>query len=199
MDAPQSKSFMKNCLCKLIVALLALMAIQTSLASEIRQVEPITASLVKEKNIVDLLIKKVELIAPPDSDVELKQIIELRHSKNKVRYIVPVRTHNSERNGCHIYNFDQKMESSQTVLVSQDNEVESCEIVAAAFSCNRDEKSTSGLGVLYGKRLGADHYWFEGSYFSIDINGTLNERKELSERLTDIEKVSVARKELTCR
>jgi hypothetical protein len=83
-------------------------------------------------------------------------------------------------------------------LLSKLDEAESCEIIAAVFSCNRERKSTSGIGVLYGKRLGADNYWFEGSYLSIDQNGILNEDKDLSARLTDVETVSMARKKIGC-
>lgn len=52
--------------------------------------------------------------------------------------------------------------------------------------------------MLYGKRLGADHYWFEGSYLTVDHAGKLKEEEQLSARLSDIDTTSKAKKKLSC-
>ena len=156
------------------------------------------ASLVKEKAISARLIAQTKKIATPDSDIEFKQIVELRYSQSDFRYIVPVKENGGENRGCYIYNFDKNIQAAQKILLSKLDDAESCEIIAAVFSCNRTKKPTSGIGVLYGKRLGADNYWFEGSYFSLDQNQSLNEDKNLSSLLTDVKTVSTARKKLAC-
>jgi len=160
---------------------------------------PISASLIGNKNTADLLVQQAKRMAPAESQIEVKHLVKLKYAEGNVRYLAPVRVLGGDQRGCHVYSFDQDFQAIQTVLISAADELESCELITALFSCNRLEPSTSGIGVLYGKRLGSDHYWFEGTYFVIGDTGLLSERRDLSVRMTDLEKVASARKKLGCR
>jgi hypothetical protein len=160
---------------------------------------PITASLIGERNTAEVLVQRAKRTAPAESQIDVKQLVQLKYAESNVGYLVPVIILSGDQRGCYLYSFDQDLKASQTVLVSAAEELESCELITAIFSCNRHESSTSGIGVLYGKRLGADHYSFEGSYFAISESGVLSERKDLSARMTDLEKVASAKKKLGCR
>ena len=119
--------------------------------------DQIKAVLVKDNQTLDRLKKEAKKVAPSNSDIEEKQIIKINYN-NHTNFIVPVRANGEENRGCYIYSFDQNTQMSQTIILSKLEEVESCEIIKAVFSCNRADKTTSGIGVIYGKRLGFDHY-----------------------------------------
>ncbi|GAB3542201.1 hypothetical protein GCM10027343_13800 [Noviherbaspirillum agri] len=136
---------------------------------------------------------------PAQSQIDVRQIVKLKYAEKNVGYLVPVIILTSDQRACYLYSFDQYLKASQTVLISAAEELGSCELITAIFSCNRNESTAAGIGVLYGKRLGADHYAFEGSYFVISESGILSERTDLSVRMSDVEMVSNARKKLDCR
>lgn len=170
-----------------------------SLATADKYGSPITASLIADRNAADMLAQGTKRMISAESQTEIKQPVKLKYAEGNVKYLVPVILLGGHQRGCYVYSFDEDFQASQTVLVSAAEELESCELITAIFPCNRHEPSTSGIGVLYGKRLGADHYSFEGSYFAISGSGVLSERKDLSARMNDLEKVTTARTKLGCR
>lgn len=158
----------------------------------------IKAALVKDNHTLDILKEETRKVAPSNSDIEENQLVTINYD-NHTNYIVPVRANGEENRGCYIYSFDQNIKMRQTIILSKLEELESCEIIKAVFSCNKADKTTSGVGVLYGKRLGSDHYFFEGTYLILNTAGTLSEDNKLSQRLNDIDTVSKAKKKLGCR
>jgi hypothetical protein len=154
---------------------------------------PVQNSLISKK-----LIHQTGKAAPKNSEIEEDQIVKITYNKDSI-YIVPVKTNIGDKRGCYIYKFDEKLNVSQKIKISDIEEAESCEIIKVIFSCNMIQNQSSGVGVLYGKRLGSDHYWFEGSYLTLNQTGTLSEDKKLSERLNDIDNVFKAKKKLGCR
>lgn len=158
----------------------------------------IKAVLVKDNHTLEILKKETRKVAPSNSDIEENQLVKINYD-NHSNYIVPVRANGEENSGCYIYSFDQNIQMRQSIILSKLEELESCEIIKAVFSCNRADKTTSGVGVLYGKRLGSDHYFFEGTYLILNNAGTLSEDNKLSQRLNDVDTVSKAKKKLGCR
>lgn len=177
-----------------IVLLITPIASTNSIAED----DLIRAKVIKDQVTLDLLVKATKKMISAESDVENEQIVKVNYSKEQYIYIVPVIANEGQDRGCYLYCFDHKLQFMQKIILSKLEEVESCEIIRAIFSCNRVKKQTSGIGVLYGKRLGADHYWFEGSYLTVDHAGKLKEDEQLSARLSDIDTVSKAKKKLTC-
>lgn len=162
-------------------------------------VDMVKEKIIKDNRISISLANAVRKISPNNSIVEISQIVEVFHRPNKSLYIVPVKVNGDEKRGCYIYTFTHEVHFHQEIKFSGLEDAETCEIVSAIFSCNKDNKLLSGIGVLYGKRLGAENYWFEGSYLTVDSSGKLNEDKGLSELLTDTDTVSIAKKKLHCR
>ena len=160
--------------------------------------DKIRAVLVKENLVINTLIKESRKAAQTESDIEEDQIVNILYRNNST-YIVPVRTNIGDKRGCFLYSFDKKFKMSQKITLSDLEEAESCEVIKAVFSCNTLQNQKPGIGILYGKRLGSDHYWFEGSYLNLNEAGTLSEDKRLSNRLNNIETVSKAKKKLGCR
>jgi hypothetical protein len=158
----------------------------------------IRAVLVKDSSTVANLVKETKRIVPSDSDVELNKITNVIYNNNTI-FLVPAKVNGEDNRGCYLFSFDKNIHVKQKIILSQLEDLESCEIITAVFSCNRENNTTSGVGVLYGKRLGADHYWFEGSYLTLDSTGVLNDDKKLSGRLTDVDTVLKAKKKLGCR
>lgn len=154
--------------------------------------------LVKDQIAKKELIKSSNKVGPDAIDIEEDQIVNISDNNNFI-YIVPIRINTGDKRGCYIYNFDKNFNISQKVRISDSEDNESCEIINAVFSCNMPKKQNSGVGILYGKRLGSNHNWFEGSYLILNQNGRLSEEKMFSERMTDIETVSKAKKKLGCR
>ena len=157
----------------------------------------ISAKLVKEKFVLDELVNSSTKIAPTDSDIESNQVVEVRYGENKSIYVVPIRSNATEKRGCAVYSFDKNKKLKQKLMLSEIEETESCEIIKAVFACNRQDMS--GVAVLYGKRLGADNYWFEGTYLIVSNTGLLVEDKMLSNQLDDVDTVAKAKKKLKCR
>ena len=160
--------------------------------------DTIRAVPVKDSLILNSLIKETKRAVHIDSEIEEEQIVNVIYQSDSI-YVVPVRTNVGDNRGCYIYSFDKKFKMSQKIILSDLEEAELCETFIAVFSCNTAQKRTSGIGILYGKRFGSDHYWFEGSYLSLDDAGTLSDDKKLSRRLNDIDTVSKAKKKLGCR
>jgi len=158
----------------------------------------IKAVLVKDNLTLDILKKETKKVALSDSDIEENQIVSI-NCNSHTNFIVPVKANGDENRGCYIYSFDKNIKFKQSIILSKLEEVESCEIIKAVFACNRTDKTTSGVGVLYGKRLGSDHYIVEGSYLVFDHAGKLSEDNKLSGCLNDIDTVSKAKKQLGCR
>ena len=86
---------------------------------------------------------------------------------------------------------------ANSVLLTPLEELELCEVVSSVFVCNR--VTQSGVVILYGKRLGFDHYSFEGTYLGIRDDNSIYEIQQFSNRLSGIEKAGVARKLLGCK
>jgi len=181
----------------IILIIVTLIACSTSTFAESGK-NIVKAALVKDNQILDALIKETKKKIQPDSDIEEKQIIKINYDNHSL-YIVPVRANGDGDRGCYLYSFDQYIQMSQTIILSKLEELESCEIIKAVFSCNREDKTTSGVGVLYGKLLGSDHYSFEGTYLIFNPAGTLSEDNKLSIRMNDIDTASKAKKKLGCR
>jgi len=177
---------------------LILLSTSASISFAGTEKDVIRAVLVKENSTIGKLINETKNIAPPDSDIETNQIVKINYDNHSI-YIVPARANGDDDRGCYIFTFDNNIQMSQKITLSKLEELESCEIIKAVFSCNRENKTTSGIGVLYGKRMGADHYWFEGSYLTLAPTGALSNDNKLSGRLNDIDTVLKAKKKLGCR
>jgi hypothetical protein len=158
----------------------------------------VRAMPVKDANILNKLIEKANEAAHKNGEVEEDQITNITFN-NVQTYIVPVRSNTGNKRGCYIYSFDRKLNMGQEIALSNLEESESCEIINAVFSCNQTQNQPSGIGILYGKRLGSNHYWFEGTYLILTQTGTLKTDNKLSERLNDIDNVLKAKKKLGCR
>lgn len=158
----------------------------------------IKANLVENKSTISTLSKEVKKMTPAGTVIEYRSIAFIKEESHLI-YIVPVFINDNEESGCFIYEFGKNLDFKKRILLSKLQETESCEMVATVFSCNRDGASSPGIGILYGKKLGFDHYWFEGSYLTLDSAGNLVLDQARSELLTDVETAANARKKLHCR
>lgn len=154
--------------------------------------------------VVKEVAARVELTNRAEKDVTVKATIESSRvvrvifSEEDWTYLVPVKINGDELRGCYLFSYDKMKNLQQMILISENEELEKCEVIKEIYACNREKGETSGVGVIYAKRIGADNYWFEGTFLKIGASGRLSVDTVTSNALTDISTVARAQKLLKC-
>lgn len=158
---------------------------------------PFHLSLVKNAAVKKQVIEAASKVVDSSAEIEEGQIVLLERDNLPTRYLVPTKVNGGSHRGCYVVEVNGKTLQAISFLLTGVDELESCEIISSVFACNRP--TLSGVIILYGKRLGFDHYSFEGTFLDVRDNDSIREIQQFSNRLSGIEKASAARKTLGCK
>lgn len=158
---------------------------------------PFHLTLVKDAAAKKQVIEAANKVVDSSAEVEEGQIVLLERDNLPQRYLVPIKVNGGSHRGCYVVEVNGKTFQATSILLAGIEELESCEIISSVFACNRP--TLSGVIILYAKRLGFDHYSFEGTFLEVRGNNAIREIQQFSNRLSGIEKASIARKTLGCK
>lgn len=178
---------------KQTISLFAFLAIFACKANSL----PFEIAFIKDGAIKKQVIAAASKSVDKLGEVEEGQIVLLARKGFPSRYLVPLRVNGGNQRGCYVADVNGASFLANPILLTPLEELESCEVILSVFGCNR--AAQNGVVVLYGKRLGFDHYSFEGTYLEVRDDNSIHEIQELSNRLTGQEKASAARKALHCK
>lgn len=159
---------------------------------------PLKITLVKDVVLKRQVMAAASKVADSSAEAEEGQIVLLERDKFPNRYhLVPLKINGGGHRGCYVADVNGATFQANLILLVNLEELESCEVIASVFACNR--VNLNGVAILYVKRLGFDHFSFEGTFLEISNNNSIKEIQPFSNRLSGIEKASVARKSLGCK
>lgn len=154
----------------------------------------LSATLVKsdedKKSVVRAVVSKYK-----SDDLLLSQLISIK-GDNFDFFAVPVLSSEKPTPGCYIQTLNANRQLIDRYLIDKNEDAQSCDAVLAIFLCR--QPGMSGLGVIYGMRLGASNYYTEGSYFGIVANGVLRFDGARTKLMSGIESTVMVKKKLGC-
>lgn len=130
-----------------------------------------------------------------NDEIDAKQIVQL-NQKYKTAFLAPSTNFEARSSGCYLTVLDSRKNIKERILLQRSQDALTCEVILAVFACN---SSTSGIGVIYGLRLGANHYYTEATFLELHFDGRLIENKDLSQKIGKIDAAPEAKRMLGCK
>ena len=154
----------------------------------------LSATLVKsdedKKSVVRAVVSKYK-----SDELLLSQMVSIKGGHFDF-FAVPVLSSEKPTPGCYIQTLNSNRQLVNRYLIEKNEDAQSCDAVLATFLCR--QPGMSGLGVIYGMRLGANNYYTEGSYFGIVANGVLRFDGVRTKSMSGLETAVMMKKKLGC-